>query len=374
MRKITLFFAMNLAFSILVLGQSSENTTKTPSETTGKTENESIYSESKPNRERPTLKLSPGFRKNVEKKKKKKLEANKTATAANDDETIKIESNLVTFPVSVYDRQGFYVSDLAKENFKVFENGEEQEVAYFGTTDKPIYVVLVIDTSPSAHFKMQEIRDSAKAFVRKLKPEDQLMVIRFDGNRNVLTGFTQDRQKIDAAIEKCRWGSGTAIYDAIDFTLNKKLEKIEGRKAIVLFTDGIDTNSRKVSFDESLYLAEESGVIIFPVYFNTYKEDRNSIIRFLFNGLTFEDSERGKKYVSNLADLTGGKITVANSEAAGLTRAFESIAEELRRQYYIGYYPKKDGESGERREIKVRVNRPNLAVRSRDSYIIAEKK
>lgn len=364
MKKIAQSFLMTLVFSVFCFGQSSGIPPASENE------NDKGFSETQAKRERPVLKLSRGLKRSIEKKRKKLLKSKKTESSAADDDVIRIDSNLVTIPVSVYDRNGLYVSDLCKENFKVFEDDEEHEIAYFGITDKPIYVVLVIDVSPSANYKIQEIRASAKAFVRKLRPEDQVMIIRFDRNQDVLTEFTKDREKIDSAIDKTKFGLGTAVYDAIDFTINKKLAAIDGRKAIVLFSDGIDTKSRNVSFDDSLYVAEESSVLIFPVYFNTYKPDRNKIVKFLFKGLSLEDSQKGEKYVTDLAELTGGKVMVADSEADGLTEAFESIAEELRRQYYLGYYPKKDGEIGEHRQIKVRVNRPNLAIRSREGYTI----
>ncbi|HLM02274.1 MAG TPA: VWA domain-containing protein, partial [Pyrinomonadaceae bacterium] len=168
--------------------------------------------------------------------------------------------------------------------------------------------------------------------------------------------------------------------DAVEFSLRKRLSKIEGRKAIVLFTDGVDTTSYKANYDSTVIEAEESEAMIFPIYYNTFFDSRGGISSpfpfpgqggiLIGRGNSAEDYALGKKYLEDLADSTGGRVFRPEATPGGLTRAFEGIAEELRRQYNIGYYPQKEGKAGERRQLKVRVNRPNLVVRARDSYIV----
>jgi Ca-activated chloride channel family protein len=307
-------------------------------------------------------------------------------TSDGEDGEVKVETTLVTIPVSVFDRNGLYIPNLNQSNFKIFEDGKEQEIAYFGTSDKPFTVALVIDTSPSTEYKIDEIREAAIAFVDQLKPQDRVMVIEFDGNVQLLTEPTTDRQVIYKGIRKADFGGGTALYEAVDFSLRKRLNQIEGRKAIVLFTDGVDTVSRKASYDSTLALAEESDTLIFPIYYNTYFDTgrQNSTIFNPFPGTVWggsigspvgsrpEDYALGRKYLEELADYTGGRVFRPESTPGGLARAFEGIAEELRRQYQIGYVPGDDGKPGQRKQIKVRVDRPNLVVRSRDSYIVGE--
>ena len=171
---------------------------------------------------------------------------------------LKVETDLITIPVSVYDSNGLYIPNLQRADFKIFEDGKQQDIAYFGTTDKPFTVVLLLDTSPSTSYKIDEIRRAAIAFVDQLKAEDQVMVVEFDSSPHVLTEPTGDRQKIYKAIGKADFGYGTSLYDAIDFSLRKRLNKIDGRKAIVLFTDGVDTTSHKAGYDTTLSMAEES--------------------------------------------------------------------------------------------------------------------
>ena len=116
------------------------------------------------------------------------------ATVA-DDEVLRIETNLITIPVSVFDRNGLYIPGLRQSDFKIFEDGVEQEIAYFGTTDKPITVVLLIDVSPSTAYRIEEIQRGAAAFVAQLEPHDSVIVMEFDHNVRVLTELTKDREK-----------------------------------------------------------------------------------------------------------------------------------------------------------------------------------
>jgi VWFA-related protein len=357
-----------LLFSNL-MGQSGRKINIEPTPTPAVENQEfSAYSESKPGNNR-IRNISPLSNNKTE---------NKNVISGNSDEIIKIETALITIPVSVFDRNGLYIPNLAKENFKIFENDKEQEIAYFGTPEKPFTVVLLLDTSPSTEFKIEEIQDAAIAFVNQLKPNDKMMVVEFDENMHVLAKPTNDKEKLYKAIRKADFGGGTSLYDAVDFALRKYLDKIEGRKAIVLFTDGVDTTSDDATYQSTLYQTEEEDVLIFPIYYNTYSENNrlNGVINFPFprrrilaRGTSLEEYRIGKKYLEEIAEQTGGRVFPAETPV-GLKNAFTGIAEELRRQYNIGYYPSEIGENGERKLIKVRVNRPNLVIRARGSYIV----
>lgn len=311
--------------------------------------------------------LPPPNDKNSKKDAKtdKKNDSRTTTTnvqTTEDEEAITVETNLVTIPVSVTDRQGFYISNLTQADFQIFEDGVEQEVAYFGATDKPFTVVLLIDVSRSTRYKIEQIQAAAAAFVRQLKSQDRLVVIQFDDKVKVLSELTSDQAKLSSAIARTGFGDGTSIYEAVDFSLHRQLGKIEGRKAVVIFTDGVDTSSEKASFEGTVRDAEESGAVVFPIYYNTFSSN--------YGGTSNVEYSRGKAYLTELAAATGGKMVLPATTESGLTVAFESIAEELRRLYSIGYYPATSGSVGERRQIKVRINRPKLVIRARDSYIV----
>ncbi len=365
-----------LFFNLILFAQSGRRITEKP-KPTPIVNPEDTYSESrsyKPQRIYP-----PNYR--DENKTEDTVQVVESADMEDGEDEIKIDATLVTIPVSVYDRNGIYIPNIKKEEVKIFEDGREQEIAYFRTSEEPFTVALLIDTSPSTEYEIDEIRRAAKAFVEQLKPQDKVLVMEFDGDPQVLTEATNDRDKIYKAIDKADFGNGTSLYDAVDFALNKRLNKIEGRKAIVLFTDGVDTVSRN-SFYSTMKDAEESETIIFPIYYNTFlsnQRNNGGVFGSPFpgiggqnrgNGTSAEEYALGKKYLEDLAASTGGRIFQPDKTPGGLRRAFEGIAEELRRQYNVGYYPEKEGKFGQRKQIKVRIYRPDLIVRARDSYIV----
>jgi VWFA-related protein len=304
-------------------------------------------------------------------------------------DVIRTDTSLVTIPVTVLDRSGRYVPLLKRDNFRVQENGVEQKIAYFATSDSPFTVVLLIDTSGSTHFRLDDIQDAAINFVSKLKSNDSVMVMSFDDRIDVLCKATSDRAEITRASRRTRTGGGTRLYDAVDDILKKQLATITGRKAVVLFTDGVDTTSRRASYDTTIRLAEESDAPIYSVDYDT--SGQNSVLGgggggggvrlpggIILGGpgrggrgSTPGDYRRAVAYLRALSDRTGGRFYSGDSKF-GIGQAFAWIAEELGRQYSLGYYPSTAAKDGERRQIKVRVNEPDLVVKSRDSYVYSE--
>jgi Ca-activated chloride channel family protein len=375
MKKFVVVWLVILQLFSIAAAQSGRKIEATPTPTPAQVSQENAekdYSDSAPVKTRATMPTTLRDVSNNSKTQTQVTTVKKDVEVSdNGDDVLKIETNLITIPVSVFDRNGLYIPSLAQENFKIFEDGKEQEVAYFGTTEQPFTVVLLLDTSLSFDHIIKDIQNAAIAFVDQLKPQDSVMVIEFAWNVNVLSELTTDRQKIYKGIKKADMGQGTSLYDAVNHALRKRLSAIKGKKAIVLFTDGVDTTSDAATYDSTLKLAEESDVTIFPIYYDTYLDNqRNSSIYGTINGTSKKEYILGKRYIEDLAAITGGRVYTAESNAVNLTRTFESIAEELRRQYNIGYYPQEVGENGQRKQIRVRVNRPNLIVRARDSYIV----
>lgn len=306
-------------------------------------------------------------------------------------DVIRFDTSLVTVPVTVVDRYGKYVPLLQKDDFHIFEDGVEQKISYFATTDQPITVVLLIDTSGSTQFRLEDIHNAAIGFVDKLKPEDSVMVISFDDRITVLTKPTSDREAITKAIRRSRTGGGTRLYDAVDSVFTQHLRTITGRKAVVLFTDGVDTTSHHASYNSTLREAEESEAPIYSVDYDT--SGQNTIFtqgiprsRGTIFGLPMPgpggtgvpgtrpgDYKRAVDYLHALSNATGGRFYSGDS-MFGIGQAFSWIADELSRQYSLGYYPRVAGNIGQRRAIKVRVNDAELVVKSRDSYIYTGKK
>lgn len=298
---------------------------------------------------------------------------------------IRVNTTLITIPVSAMDRDGRYVPNLQKDDFRIWEDGVEQEVAFFQSVDKPFSVVLMLDTSPSTEFRLEDIQDAAISFVNELRPDDKVMVVSFNGNVELLTEFTTDRRDLRHAILRARTRSGTSLYDAVDMVINRQLSQVIGRKAIVLFTDGVDTTSTLANYQTNVMDAQELDALIYPVQYDT-RQDMNvgnnqksggvwgSILGGIFGGRSRgtgrTDYEIADEYLLELANSTGGREYKADS-LYNMSQAFANVAEELRRQYSIGYYPKRLPQAGQRRFIRVRARQPNLAVRTRDSYIFS---
>jgi VWFA-related protein len=312
-------------------------------------------------------------------------------------DVVRIDTNLVTVPVSVLDRDGRFISDLRREQFNVFENGVEQKIAYFESTEKPFTVALLLDTSGSTFFHLWEIKEAAINFAKQLRPQDRVLVVTFDRLVMLLTEATNDRNVVTEVVERnAITGFSTRLYDALDLVIKARLNKIDGRKAIVLFTDGVDTGSYQATVKSTLREVEELDALIYPVQYDTtdfveaQTRTNTTIVTTTIRGrnlppqsssevtygapkasgpgTSIGDYKLADEYLHQLATKTGGRLYTANDRTQ-LSAAFSKIAEELRHQYSLGYYPQTTLQSGERREIKVRVGQPNVAVRARDSYV-----
>ena len=322
----------------------------------------------------------------------------KSATdEVSEGDVVRIDTNFVTLPVSVLDRQGRFVPNLRKDNFKIFEDDVEQKIASFEPTEKPFTVALLLDTSGSTCFHLWEIKEAAITFAKQLRPQDRVLVVTFDERVMLLTEATNDLNVVTETIETNAYtGRATRLYDAIDLVINQRLNKIPGRKAIVLFTDGVDTASYGATYQSTLRQAEELDVLIYPIQYDTtdfLNASQNSTVTIVTQqsgnwpysnrsstrtysipstitapGASAAEYRLADQYLHQLADKTGARLYQANDRTQ-LADAFAKIAEELRQQYSIGYYPQTTAEPGERRQIRVRVDQPDLAVRTKNVYV-----
>jgi Ca-activated chloride channel family protein len=302
------------------------------------------------------------------------------AQGAGEDDVVRVSTSLVTVPVSVTDRQGRFVPDLAREQFKLFEDGVEQDIAFFEPADKPFTVALLLDTSESTRFKLRDIQSAAIAFLDQLRPEDRVTVITFDKLVHVLSEPTSDREHLRAAILRAQPGGSTSVYDAVEMAARERLRKISGRKAIVLFTDGVDTSSRGATYASSLHDAEELDALVYVIRYDTYSDAARTTTGASSGGqagvlvtakgeLLSVAYNRAGIYLNLLADKTGGRLFYADTPD-NLSRTFARVAAELREQYSLGYYPKRPADSTGERHIRVRVSAKDLAVRARKSYAV----
>lgn len=331
-----------------------------------------VYSESNP----------PTGIKDTEKESQNKITGDDDAGGV-----IKINTDLVVIPVQISDRSGKPVSDIKKQEFRIFENGVEQEIAYFSNDEQPFTVALVLDMSYSSIFKLADIQNAALEFINQLRPDDRVMIVSFDEKVRILCEPTGNRKVMRLAIEGARIASGTALYQAIDTVLNEKFSQVSGRKAIVLFSDGVDTmtdKSKKLTPGKIVQQIGESDALVYPIQFDTYDDvqkkrkesaqvfyddnDRPYIVEMpKVKGEREEDYQEANEFLKAAAWQSGGKIYRV-STSINLKQAFAKIAEELRKIYSLGYYPSSERISNFKYAVNVRVYRPDLKIRAKQSY------
>jgi len=262
-------------------------------------------------------------------------------------EVIRISANLVSVPVTVSNRDGQYIVGLGRNDFRIYEDGKEQTIVHFSDGNRACSVVLLIDTSGSTAPFLNLIKAAAKAFIEQLGSSDQVRVVYFHGEIKSLTkAATNDRQLLKSAIDEMESGPvlmGTRLYDAVDYALRLPSRET-ARNAIILFTDGENTWGT-ATMKSTLHRAEESDAVIYTLQYGDLPPDN---------------------YLQRLAAKTGGRYFKAD-DVNMISQSFAGVAEELRRQYLLGYYPKELGQQQER-HIKVKVSRDHVVVRARASY------
>ncbi len=256
--------------------------------------------------------------------------------------TIKVDVKLVNVFVTVTDVHGSPVASLKKENFQLFEDSREQKIALFDKESAlPLSIVLALDTSLSTRKDLPLELASARRFAHAiLRPVDALCLYQFSEIVEEVTPFTSDLKRIDHGIDHVRQGSATALYDAL-YLGSRALENREGRKVVVVITDGGDTVSR-VDYKEAVRAAQEAEAIVY------------SIIIVPIEASAGRDTG-GEHALIQLSEDTGGKYFYATS-VPQLDEAFQKISDELRTQYLLGYYPSQRLSDSDFRRIEVAVD------------------
>ncbi len=284
------------------------------------------------------------------------------SAAQESDTTFKVDVKLVNVFVTVTDEHGGPIAGLKKENFELMEDNKAQKVALFDKESAlPLNIVLAIDTSLSTRKDLPLELASARRFVHAiLRPVDVLSLYGFSETVSELTGFTPDLRVIDRAIDHIRLGSATALYDAL-FLGSEALEPRQGRKVMVVITDGGDTMS-KVNYQEAVRAAETAEAILY------------SIIVVPIEASAGRDTG-GEHALIQLSADTGGKYFYASS-LAQLDEAFHQISDELRTQYLLAYYPSQRLSDSDFRRIQVKVkgipSDSDFKVRHRTGYFTSK--
>lgn len=292
-----------------------------------------------------------------------------------DDDTIRIDTDLVTLTTTVVNERGRYVANLKQRDFTVYEDGVKQEIAYFNTGDKvPISLGILFDTSGSMVDKIDDVRDAVEHFVKSVAPGDEIFLIRFSSDAELVQDFTDDHRRILRAIDRLNPRGSTALYDAILLGLQRVAEGKHNRRALMLVTDGNDTSS-SVNLETTLNLARKSEVIVYALgighgergSFGHADHERGGIIF----GRQIKD-EVDMNALRQFAETTGGEaFHLENAHAGGrdlVDEAAVQVAAELKQQYLLGYYPSNTHKDGAFRQIKVELADQSLRVRTKRGY------
>jgi Ca-activated chloride channel homolog len=280
------------------------------------------------------------------------------AASTQEQPVIRVNVNLVRVVTTVKTADGQLVSSLRKEDFQIFDNGAPQEIAvYERQTDQPLSVALMVDTSGSTAKELKYEIDSASRFLKALlgegNPADSVALYSFNWEVQRHNYFTHNHTSLTNSLKTLRGEAGTSLYDAI-YLASRDLEDREGRKVMIIVTDGGDTTSSK-DLKHSLEAAQLADAVIYPVVVMPITNDAGRNIG-------------GENALKFMADGTGGR-TFLPSLGAELDRAFADIIDELRTQYLLGFYPKNVAPTKDRfHKLEVRLKRPELRVSARNGY------
>jgi Ca-activated chloride channel family protein len=267
--------------------------------------------------------------------------------------------DIVSLNVTVTDGSSHYVTDLAQQDFTVFEDGIKQDVTFFSRRSQPIALSLLLDSSASMEDKLPTLQGAASNFIRRLKPQDIAQIVDFDSRVEVRQAFTGNQTELMSAIDQTAAGGSTSLHNAIYIAL-KELRKVRAvseedvrRQALIVFSDGEDTSSL-VSFDEVLDLAKRSETSIYAIALRGVDTQTKG----------FREAEYVMK---TLAQETGGRAFFP-TKLEDLAGVYTQIADELASQYTIGYTSRNARRDGAWRRIIVQVTRPNVTPRAKRGY------
>jgi len=287
--------------------------------------------------------------------------------AVEEDEVIRFDTNLVSLNVSVFNQTNKApVSRLEQKDFTVTEDGHDETITFFGTTDVPFDLVLLIDLSGSTANKRDLIRKATQRFIEAARPSDRVAIVTFSDDVQIVSPLTEDHAKLLEDIRKIEGSGSSNVWSALKFTLDKVVgpKTLERRRAVVFITDGIDNSlapivemNSSVSFADLLETVRESDTLIIPIYLEP--SDRNVYLRML---------ENARKTLALLADASGGLFYKAR-KIGDLNGVYDQVIEDLGQVYSLGYRPTNEKRDGSWRTVKIQIsNRPELVTHARPGY------
>ncbi len=288
-----------------------------------------------------------------------------------EDEIIRVYTNLVSLNVSVYsEKLKTHISTLEQKDFAVNEDGHPETISFFATTDVPFDLVLLIDLSGSTSGKRDLIRKTTRRFIEAARPSDRLAIVIFSDTTNIVSPLTEDRKQLLDSIAKIDGTGGSRVWDALKFTLDKVVgpKPLERRRAIVFMTDGADNalmgfgdKGSQISFADLLEAVRRNDTLIIPIYLDTENDEASF-------GWAKTIYENARKTLALLAEESGGLFYKAR-KIEDLNGVYAQVIEDLGKVYSLGYKPTNEKRDGSWRSVKIQIpNRPDLLTRARPGY------
>lgn len=284
------------------------------------------------------------------------------AICQQEDATFRSDTRLVVLYASVVDAKGKLLTDLPKDAFKVFENGQQQPLRIFRREDVPVSLALVIDNSGSMRNKRQKVEAAAVAMVKASNPKDEVMVVNYNEEAYEDVPFTGDMKRMEEGLTRIDARGGTAMYDAVSMTVDRLREKGKrDKKVLMLITDGND-NASVTKLETLLRKVSDSSAPVVVHCIGLLEEEER------------REARKAKRGVESLATATGG-LFYFPKDLSEVEKISLEVAHDIRNQYVLGYSPNIQALDGSFRSIKVTANGPNKpAVRTRSGYYAAAEK
>jgi Ca-activated chloride channel homolog len=281
--------------------------------------------------------------------------------------TIGVSVDLVVVHTSVYDKNGHFVGGLKKENFKLFEDGVAQNVSFFSQEDVPVSMGITLDISGSMRNKIEMVNRSALAFIKASNPEDEVFLVGFNDEIELLEDYTSDIDLITDALENTIVSGGTALYDAIYLSIQKAQTGKKPKKAVVVVSDGEDRDSY-YKLDELVAKVQELDVQVFTIGIMNPVPEKG-----LFGRFSKSVPEKAHDALQKISEETGGK-SFFPQKVADMNPIVSEIAHELRNQYSIGFISSNPARDGAFRRVKVVLEGadPTHHLRYRKGYFAAK--
>ena len=272
--------------------------------------------------------------------------------------TFRSGTEIVSLFVTVADAKGRLVPDLTKEDFEIYDNDRPQSIVYFENVIQPISVVVMLDTSGSMTGSISILKQAAEQFLLRLLPADQGRVGAFNDKIEISAHFTKNRDDLIGEVKELDFGNGTRLWDAVLASLDE-LKGIEGRRVVLVFTDGEDTASR-ARFGTVVDKARADDAMVYAIGLESVYFDGQRMVR--------SEPDGGLRKV---ADETGGGYFELK-KTADLAPTFTRVAQELHAQYVMGFAPTEL--DGKVHKLSVRIKKPGMTARARRSYLAAPDK